>query len=87
MAQIIETVNHAAGIPTDYAAPVGKKIYGFTNISATDIQVTCDGVVTEMLSNTGQRSYMLPVPLEFKASTVIRFTGSAVHTIGIIRDE
>lgn len=87
MAQIVDTVYHVAGVPTDYTAPVGKKIYGFLNIGSTDIQVTCDGITTDMLSNTGQRSLMLSVPLEFKASTVFRFTGSAVHTIGIIRDE
>lgn len=86
MAQIVETVSHT-GTTTDYSAPVGKKIYGFTGVNALDIAAICDGVTATILSNAGQRELFLPCPIEFKASTVIRFTGSSIRTVGIIRDE
>ncbi len=87
MAQIVENVNKAAGVAAVYSVPVGKRVYGFLNINAIDIDLTVDGVTAKLLNNTGVRQYMLPVPLEFKASTSISFSGSSAATIGVIVDE
>lgn len=87
MAQIIDVVNHTAGIDSPYAAPVGKKIYGFVGIRSLDISADVDGANVVILSNGGERQYYLPCPIEFKASTVLKFVGASTNTVGIIRDE
>lgn len=87
MAQIVEIVNKTAGVNAVYSVPVGKKIYGFTGVNAIDIDATIDGVTVKLLNNTGVRQYMLPVPIEFKASSTVTFIGSGAATIGVIVDE
>lgn len=87
MAVITEIVYHSAGVNNNYVVPVGKKIYGFVGIAATDIDLTVDGVTVQLLSNTGVRMLLLPVPLELKASAYLTFKGNSNVSVGIIRDE